>query len=171
MTSLDVGAMVTAAVTLAASHPDRAAGVALTIDVDPDAPSLDGDEDLLHRAIFNLVLNAIQAVGTEGGCRSACSARRARTTYRLPGSALTVDGPLIAISVTDDGVGIPADLRERLFEPFVTSKPGGSGLGLAGRAPRHRGAPRRRARRCAAGHGTRFTVILPRTFLRPGVAA
>lgn len=169
VTSLDVGAMVTAAAALAASHPDRAPGVTIAIDIDPDAPSLDGDEDLLHRAVFNLVLNGVQAVGATGTVQVRVQ-RAAPETYRLPGSALAMDVPLLAISVSDDGVGIPSDLRDRLFEPFVTGKPGGTGLGLpvVHRAVEaHRGV----VLVDALPHGTRFTVVLPAGSPLIGVAS
>lgn len=159
--SLDVGAMVTAAATLAASHPDRAAGVEVKIVVDPGAPRVDGDEDLLHRAVFNLVLNAIQAVDANGVVQVHVQ-RASHETYRLPGTAMTTDVPLIAISVSDDGAGVPADLRDRLFEPFVTGKPGGTGLGLpvVHRAVEaHRGV----VLVDALPQGTRFTVLIPAT--------
>ena len=157
--ALDVGAIATAATTLAAAHPDRAAGVSVTTEVDPDVPTLDGDEDLLHRAVFNLVLNAVQAVGPDGEVRVDVRRRRANAS---PGtrSALTVADDVIAISVTDNGSGVPAELREHLFEPFVTGKPGGTGLGLpvVHRAVEaHRGV----VLVDALPRGTCFTVLLP----------
>lgn len=157
--ALDLSAMVRAAVALAASHPDRRDGVKVTAHVEPDTPALEGDEDLLHRAIFNLVLNGVQAVDVNGHVHVHVHAA-ARETYRVPGNAVADDVPLVAISVTDDGAGIPDDLRERLFEPFVSGKAGGTGLGLpvVHRAVEaHRGV----VLVDALARGTRFTVLLP----------
>lgn len=155
--ALDVGALVHTAAMLAAAHPDRAPDVQVQVDIAPDLPRLNGDEDLLHRATFNLVLNAIQAVPEDGHVF-------VQVERRLPegneGSSTAITGDLIAISVTDDGAGIPDELKDRLFEPFVSGKIGGTGLGLpvVHRAVEaHRGVvlvdrlPR----------GTRFTVLLP----------
>jgi len=78
---------------------------------------------------------------------------------QLP-SGVTFDSGAVALRVIDNGPGIAADVRDRLFDPFITTKPGGSGLGLpiVHRAiEAHRGCvlvdtgPR----------GTRFTVLLP----------
>ena len=85
------------------------------IDVGPLAPGLHvrADESELQHALINLVLNAVQA------CR--------------PGGyvALTAErDQLLRLRVTDDGCGIPADQRTRIFEPFVSLRKGGSGLGL-----------------------------------------
>jgi len=156
--ALDVGAIATAATTLAASHPDRAAGVVVETIVEPDLPAFDGDEDLLHRAVFNLVLNAVQAVGDTGHVRVEV---RRRDLDAVPGkAALTMTGNVIAISVTDDGPGVPDDLRDHLFEPFVTGKAGGTGLGLpvVHRAiEAHRGV----VLVDSLPLGTRFTAFLP----------
>ena len=148
---------------LATSHPDCADGVRVTCQAS-DAPALvvEGDEDLLHRAIFNLTLNAVQASPAGGEVRIEASVLEGD---QMPLGAGFEAGS-VAVRVSDDGPGIPPDLRERLFDPFFTTKPGGSGLGLAvvHRAiEAHRGlvffdtTPR----------GARFTVILPRT--RAGV--
>ena len=155
--ALDVGALVQTAAMLAASHPDRAPSVQVQVDIAPDLPRLNGDEDLLHRAVFNLVLNAIQAVAADGNIFVQVDRRAPKGTN---GSSAAITGELIAITVTDDGLGIPDDLKDRLFEPFVSGKVGGTGLGLpvVHRAVEaHRGVvlvdrlPR----------GTRFSVLLP----------
>lgn len=155
--ALDVGGLVFTAAMLAASHPDRGESVQMQVDVAPDLPRLNGDEDLLHRAVFNLVLNAIQAVGTDGHVFVQVDRH---PPEGINGSSATITGDLIAISVTDDGPGIPDELKDRIFEPFVSGKVGGTGLGLpvVHRAVEaHRGVvlvdrlPR----------GTRFSVLLP----------
>jgi two-component system sensor histidine kinase PilS (NtrC family) len=158
--ALDVGAVATAAATLAASHPDRGERVVVETSVDPDLPTLDGDEDLLHRAVFNLVLNAVQAVGDTGHVHVRVQRRDLDAAPEHGG--LTMTGDVIAISVTDDGPGIPADLRDHLFEPFVTGKAGGTGLGLpvVHRAiEAHRGV----VLVDSLPDGTRFTALLPLT--------
>jgi signal transduction histidine kinase len=80
-----------------------------------------GDPEAMKGVFVNLVLNAIQAVAPADGAVTASTA-----DGRLP------DGtPAIAISIRDDGPGIPAELRERIFHPFFTTKEGGTGLGLS----------------------------------------
>ncbi len=157
--ALDVGAMVTTAVALASTHPDRANGIDVTVDIAPDLPTIEGDEDLLHRAVFNLVLNAVQAVGPSGHVRVRAG-RADPAMHRLPGADPERHPDMVSIVVEDDGAGIPDDLRDRLFEPFVSGKPGGTGLGLpvVHRAVEaHQGV----VFIDALEHGTRFTIWLP----------
>ena len=153
---LDLRELLRAAVTLAGTHPDRGAAVEVALAL-PDQPApLDGDEDLLHRAVFNLVLNACQAVGDRGHVE--VTLRRVERGDQPSG--LPVTAPAYAIEVRDDGPGIAPDILDRLFEPFATTKPGGSGLGLAvvHRAiEAHRGVVLVDSDRA----GTRFTVYLP----------
>jgi len=157
LASLDVGATVHTAAMLAASHPDRGPAVHVQVDVASDLPRLNGDEDLLHRAVFNLVLNAIQAVGTDGHVFVQVDRR---PPEGVNGSSVAVTGDLIAISVTDDGPGIPDDLKDRLFEPFVSGKVGGTGLGLP---VVHRAVEAHRGVVLVdrLPQGTRFCVVLP----------
>jgi two-component system sensor histidine kinase PilS (NtrC family) len=155
--SLDLGAVVQAAATLAASHPDRGENVQVQVDISPDLPPLTGDEDLLHRAVFNLVLNAVQAVGQAGHVFVAVS----RHVHDGDGrNHRAIAGELLAITVTDDGPGVPEHLRGRLFEPFVSGKASGSGLGLP---VVHRSVEAHRGL-VTVDHlpvGTRFTIVLP----------
>jgi signal transduction histidine kinase len=80
---------------------------------------------------------------------------------QLPAGVVFEQGA-ISLRVTDDGPGIPAEIRERLFHPFFTTKPGGSGLGLA---VVHRAVEAHRGIVFvdSSPGGTRFTVLLPRT--------
>jgi two-component system NtrC family sensor kinase len=83
----------------------------------PGLPPLEADEALLSQVFLNLLTNAQQSIAAarpEGVVRVAA---------RLAGRRLVVD-------VADDGTGIPAKLRERVFEPFFTSRPDGGGTGL-----------------------------------------
>lgn len=153
---LDLRDVVRAATALVATHPDRGAGVELDVRLPEWPTSLAGDEDLLHRAVFNLLLNACQASPASG--RVTVSLRRISATERPAG--LPFDGDAYCIEVRDQGGGISQDVQDRLFEPFATTKPGGSGLGLAivHRAiEAHRGV----ILVDSDGGGTRFTVLLP----------
>jgi two-component system sensor histidine kinase PilS (NtrC family) len=153
---LDLQSIVRGAVTLAGTHPDRGESVSVHAAL-PDAPVLlAGDEDLLHRAIFNLVLNAVQASGETG----RVDVRLRTLSAAEKPNDLAFDGPAIALEVEDAAGGIAAEIQDRLFEPFATTKPGGSGLGLAivHRAiEAHRGV----ILVDSASTGTRFTVLLP----------
>jgi two-component system sensor histidine kinase PilS (NtrC family) len=153
---LDLRDVVRAATALAGTHPDRGAGVELDLQL-PETPTpLAGDEDLLHRAVFNLVLNACQASPATG--RVTVSLRMLAASERPAG--LPFDGDAYCVEVRDQGDGISQDIQNRLFEPFATTKPGGSGLGLAivHRAiEAHRGVILVDSDRS----GTRFSVLLP----------
>lgn len=154
--TLDLRAVVQGAATLAGAHPDRGAKAGLVLDL-PDAPALlDADEDLLHRALFNLILNAFQASPAQGEVQV-----RLRTL--TPGQqpvGLPFRGSVHSIEVRDAGEGIPAEIADRLFEPFATTKPGGSGLGLA---MVHRAIEAHHGVILvdSAASGTCFTVLLP----------
>lgn len=143
---------------LAGAHPDRPEGVRVICAVpDGDPVMIEGDEDLLRRAIFNLALNAIQASPNEGEVRVELTLG---TAEPLP-VGLRLDGEAVSIRVSDAGPGIPPEIRDRMFDPFFTTKANGSGLGLAVVF---------RAIEAHRGHifvdssrgGTRFTVVLPR---------
>lgn len=155
--TLDVGALVHTAAMLAASHPDRHAGVEVQVSIGPDLPRLHGDEDLLHRAVFNLVLNAIQAVGETGHIFVEADRQAPDGPH---GSAMAITGELITITVTDDGPGFSDELGERLFEPFVSGKAGGVGLGLP---VVHRAVEAHRGVVLVERlpQGTRFSIVLP----------
>jgi signal transduction histidine kinase len=97
-------------------HRELAAsrGVKLVTEAQPATPPLQIDDAQMQRAIDNLVLNAIQ--NTPPGGAVEIAAERAADHLRL--------------RVRDTGQGVPAEIRERLFEPFVTGRPEGTGLGL-----------------------------------------
>ncbi|MEW6489029.1 MAG: ATP-binding protein [Thermodesulfobacteriota bacterium] len=77
------------------------------------------DPDLLRQAFLNLLLNAVQAVG-EGG------------VIRVESALDPAETPPVALArVLDDGPGVSAEARERIFDPFYTTRAGGMGLGLA----------------------------------------
>jgi len=141
---------------LAATHPDRAQAVKVQTVV-PDLPVMvEGDEDLLHRAVFNLALNAVQASPSEG----KVSVELAALTSSDAPAGLSFDRGGVAIRVSDTGPGIPEAIRDRLFDPFFTTRPGGTGLGLS---VVHRAIEAHRGFVFIDSdtRGTRVTVLLP----------
>ena len=79
---------------------------------------------------MNLVKNASEAVPKSGGEIHLSTRYQQGVRLAIPGGGSRVDLPL-AVTVRDNGSGIPQDLRASLFDPFVTTKPAGKGLGLA----------------------------------------
>ena len=151
---LDLRAVATAAIRLVREHPDCPEDA--VIELTGEATPMEGDEDLLHRVVSNLVLNAVQATGT--GAR--VSVRTGRPgPHELPGGS-GIESP-VSLAVSDNGPGIPENVRARLFEPFVTCRVGGTGLGLAivqRAVDAHRGLVLVES---TAGQGTTFTVYFP----------
>ncbi|MEO5567218.1 MAG: ATP-binding protein [Gemmatimonadaceae bacterium] len=155
---VDVGDLVRGAARLVTAHPDRKDGVKIQCVIPTTDPIvLTGDEDLLHRAVFNLLLNAIQASPPN-------TVVTIEVTPRMR-DGLTSESQFdeggVAVRISDQGAGIPAEIRSRLFDPFTTTKPQGTGLGLAV------------VQRAVEAHkglvlvesddtGTRVTMLLPR---------
>jgi two-component system nitrogen regulation sensor histidine kinase GlnL len=99
---------------------------------DPSLPLVLANRDQLIQVFLNLVKNAAEAIteGTAEGEIQLTTAFRPGVRLSLPGSKARVSLPL-EFCVRDNGPGVPDDLLPHLFEPFVTTKPTGSGLGLA----------------------------------------
>jgi len=108
-------------------------GIRITTSVDPDNLELAVDVDLLDQALINLVRNAIDALRDTQDGVIALSAQR------------DPDGR-IAVAVADNGPGIPAEQREKVFVPFYTTKRQGSGIGLT------------IVRQIATAHGARVDI-------------
>ncbi len=162
---VDLASVARDAAGLAAAHPDRPVDVDVSAMV-PDAPVIvEGDEDLLYRAVFNLTLNAVQASPGTGKVQVALAPL---TTSDAP-AGLSFDRGGVAIRVSDEGPGIPEEIRDRLFDPFFTTKPGGSGLGLS---VVHRAIEAHKGFVFVDSdtRGTRVTVLLPSFQNDPGEA-
>jgi len=154
---LDVTVVARQAGELALAHPDRPEGVRIEYDLFRDAPQIDGDADMLHRALFNLILNALQA-SPNGGVVHIETAEL--LPHQLDSHAPMFQRGAVAIRVIDAGVGIDDAIRPKLFHPFFTTKPGGTGLGLA-IAHRAIEAHQGVVMVDSDTHGSRFTVLLP----------
>ena len=92
---------------------------------DPSLPHAFGDPDTLMQALLNLIKNAAESAGEHGKIRLETSFR-AGVRGGKSGRLLPVQ-----IQIIDDGPGIPKDMLTQIFQPFVTTKPEGQGLGLA----------------------------------------
>jgi two-component system nitrogen regulation sensor histidine kinase GlnL len=101
-------------------------------DYDPSLPPVFANRDQLIQVFLNLVKNAAEAIGeANGGGEIALStAFRPGVRLSLPGANARISLPL-EFCVRDNGPGVPDELMPHLFDPFVTTKPTGSGLGLA----------------------------------------
>ncbi len=162
---LDLAAVAEAGMHSALKHPDCVAATNARVDAPVRPVMIEGDEDLLRGIVFNLVLNAAQAAPS--GATITITVAATEPAKLPPGVVL--EAPLL-LKVADDGPGVPPDILPRLFEPFVTGRVGGTGLGLAvvQRAVlAHKGfifcdtVP---------GTGTTFTIYLPARFGAEGAA-
>lgn len=97
---------------------------------DPSLPFVYGNQDQLIQVFLNLVKNAAEAVPANLGEITLETRYRHGLRLAIPGSGERVDLP-IEITVRDNGTGVPADVQPFLFDPFVTTKKNGTGLGLA----------------------------------------
>ena len=99
---------------------------------DPSLPAVPGSRDKLVQVFLNLVKNAAEAIGEDrsDGQITLTTSFRPGVRLSVPGSQARVSLPL-EIAVEDNGTGVPSDLMPHLFDPFVTTKPSGTGLGLA----------------------------------------
>jgi signal transduction histidine kinase len=119
-------------------------------DYERGLPTVPLDEGLAEQAFVNLIQNAYEAMDSKGG------------TLRVRVSSATADGREgIEVRVQDSGPGIPADQKEQIFNPFVTTKKTGLGLGLSivsQIVDEHHGSIRIEN---APGEGARFVLFLP----------
>jgi two-component system nitrogen regulation sensor histidine kinase GlnL len=97
---------------------------------DPSLPPIHGNRDQLIQVFLNLIKNAAEAVPEEDGEIVITTAYQHGVRLAVPGMIKRVGLPLM-ICIQDNGGGIPEDLNSCLFDPFVTTKSKGSGLGLA----------------------------------------
>ncbi len=93
----------------------RESNIELSLQLDPDLPQVPFDPAHLRQVILNIAKNGIEAM-EGGGTLSIATGRR---------------GERVFVQIGDTGVGIPPEVREKIFQPFFSSKPKGSGLGLA----------------------------------------
>ncbi len=156
--AIKIDELVTTTVELLAGQ-FASAKVKTRIDRADKLPAVAGDADRMQQVLINLLLNAVQAM-PDGGALSIETRLVRRTRPGLEGAA---EGDFVAVSIADTGPGIPEDIREKIFDPFYTTKEGqgGTGLGLAvcsGIVKEHDGWIDVED---ASGGGTVFRVFVP----------
>jgi two-component system NtrC family sensor kinase len=147
-------------------HLARTSGISLVPELSADLPWISIDSNQIKQVLINLIHNAIQAM-PQGGCvtvSSTCEQRQAseRAALSVPGESPTADD-WVSIRITDTGVGISADILERIFEPFFSTRPAGKGTGLGlsvsyGIIASHGGWIEVDS---LPGHGSSFHIFLP----------
>jgi two-component system NtrC family sensor kinase len=120
--------------------------ITIQTDLDPELPPVFADADQMRQVVLNIVLNAADAM-SQGGELRVCSHSNSNH---------------VELNISDTGPGIPEEIKDRLYEPFFTTKKTGTGLGLSiayGIIERHHGLLKVESSLC---HGTTVTVVLPR---------
>lgn len=154
--AVDLARLTTEAIGLVAQHPDAQGGARIVYEPPANPLMVDGDPDLLHRAVFNLVLNAVQHSGNHGEVHIELGVPNG---HNVPPS-VELDAA-VRLCVRDSGPGIPAEDIPRVFDPFFTTRQGGTGLGLA---MVHRAVEAHHGTILVdggSGDGAEFTVYLP----------
>ena len=151
---IDLGGLVKETLEILA-HGLRVDGIEVEVDIAPDLPRVPGDADRLRQLLVYLVMNAEQALRRKEGARRV-GVRVARASVP-PGA--------VRVVVADNGPGVPAELRERIFEPLFTTVASGEGTGMGlplcrGIVADHGGELRLEE---AEGEGCRFVFDLPLT--------
>jgi C4-dicarboxylate-specific signal transduction histidine kinase len=113
---LDVDATIRQAVQVGAVGFERRGGGRITWDLTPSLPPIEGDRIQVQQVLVNLVRNAVEAMAGQPGAELRIGAR--------------LHAGSVQVSVGDNGPGLPPELRDAPFRPFVTTKPSGLGLGL-----------------------------------------
>ncbi len=154
---LDLAQVARDCLTLVEQHPEsHARGIRFTLRVPEEGIRIPGDGDLLHRALFNLLLNATQFSPEDGEVLLVVEG--VADGAIPPGVGLR---RAVRVRIRDRGPGIPQEEVDRIFDPFFTTRRGGTGLGLAvvhRTAQAHRGAVL--VDRPTDG-GTEFSLYLP----------
>ncbi len=123
----DIADVLHQAVQLAESKAMRG-NVAVTVDAPPALPMIDGDHHQLTQVFTNLIANAFDALDGKGAITIAATLGAADGD---PAFSAGPPAPVLIVDVADDGPGIALELRDKIFNPFFTTKLQGTGLGLA----------------------------------------
>ena len=147
--ALDLGDLVRDVARTAVPDP-----IIVVIETEPHLPLVRGQQDALHRAFANVLLNAVDS----------CGQRETEDTTGLTVTITvrTLDGTVV-VSVRDTGCGIPADRLPRIWDPYVSDKTGGTGLGLAIVKQTVMAHGGRVSAESTPGQGTEIRLVFPAT--------
>lgn len=106
-------------------NADIPENVALTFDYDPSIPMLNADLDNLIQIVLNIVVNAIRAVGDNGNIKFKTRVKRNHIINHKQHKLS------LYLEIRDDGIGVPEDIRDKLFFPMISGSIDGTGLGLS----------------------------------------
>ena len=139
--------------------------IAVDVSLSPDACTIMGDPTQIHQVLMNLCTNAYQAMRASGGALSVSMDEIELSEERRFLAAILRPGRYVRIEIADTGPGISREIKDRIFEPYFTTKKMGEGTGLGlsvtlGIVERHGGAIDVES---ASGKGTVFRVFLPLT--------
>ena len=151
----------------AAGFALRGSNVRPAYELDPALWAVEADAGQLTQVIHNIVINAKQAMPAGGVVH--LRSRNVTRTEVLPGEPLA-PGEYVCLEIADHGTGIPAHLLQKVFDPYFTTKPDGSGLGLASSYSIVRSHGGHIGMESTVGEGTTIEILLPRTRLAPMVA-
>lgn len=157
LTSVDLVALCREAVSAASVGPE---GPEIRIEDSPGPVTLVTDQERVRLALVNLLTNARQAVQASQDAGPAGSA----DATRLPLVTLALHAPAegrVSLEIRDQGVGIPAALMSRVFDPYVTTRRGGTGIGLAISRNIVEGLGGSITLESEEGRGTRVRLVLP----------
>jgi CheY-like chemotaxis protein len=136
----------------------------LSFQLAPDLPPILGDASQMRQVIMNLVLNAAEALGPEGGVITVATdtvhADAATLAETLLGAGLS-EGEYVTLEVRDTGSGMDEATRARIFEPFFTTKFTGRGLGLSAVQGIVRGHQGTLTVTSEPGQGSTFRLLFP----------
>ncbi|MDX1649797.1 MAG: response regulator, partial [Myxococcota bacterium] len=161
---VDISAVTRDALSMIGASIPRTVRVETSLAATP--PAVVGDPAQLHQVAMNLVLNAAEALGPEGGgVRVETGVAYVSRDTRIVGidGEVSPSRPLVFLRVADDGPGMDAETRERIFDPFFTTKRSGRGLGLAATLGIVRSHGGNLQVESEPGEGSVFTALLPST--------
>jgi len=142
------------------------ANAKLSLEVPSEALAIEGDESQVRRVVANLITNASDALGDEGGTIAVTAGVTDADRDYLAGTCVDdelLPGKYVFVEVADRGSGMSDETKSRMFDPFFTTKAGGRGLGMAavlGIVRGHKGAIDIASE---AGRGTSVRLLFPAT--------
>lgn len=159
--AVDIAALTTEIVRYAKKIPNNR--VPIRVELPAGLPRISGDANQLRQMLLNLLVNALDAT-SESGSAVEVRARVVRNPREVTSDLIIPERPaenFIALEIRDDGPGMNPETRERLFDPFYTTKPTGHGLGLPSVLSTVRNHGGTLAVHSEPGRGACFTVFLP----------